>query len=183
MAEVRWGLLGYCWMNEWASREKRHAVEDWMALKKMNMTDIYRKKWEQERFKEGKEKKNRRRNRVREEKQKLGGRKGHDRYVLFFWGKNIVNTIWIPYCFSHVFAHDCARVWECVTDHITPSKDLGLTSGGQDLTPLLSPPTHHQPAHIFSHSHWRTSIKATKACTLRSTPAVIGLLTVPLKHV
>lgn len=37
----------------------------------------------------------------------------------------------------------CTRVRECVVDHVTPSKDLELTSGGQDLTPLLSPPTPH----------------------------------------
>lgn len=56
-------------------------------------------------------------------------------------------------CVSHVCMPDSARVRECVTDHITPSEDLGLTSGGQDLTPLLSPPTLHQLTHIFSHSY------------------------------
>lgn len=37
----------------------------------------------------------------------------------------------------------CARVRECVVDQVTSSKDLELTSGGQDLTPLLTPPTPH----------------------------------------
>lgn len=179
-------------LEEWTSREKRHAMEDWMALKYIY---IYIK-GNKEGLRKGEKRKREKETEWGRKNRNWKGEKARTGMwqALFVWGKNTANTVWIPYCFlcfSHVWVsvrvcvcmHDSAHVRECATDHITPSEDLGLTSGGQALTPLLSLPTHHLLTHIFSHSHWRTSIKATKACTLRSAPAVIGLLAVPLKHV
>lgn len=147
-----------------------------------------RDKRTKEKIKEGGEKKRRRR-------QSEGGKiePGRERRPVWvcdelsFWKKNTVNTVWIPCHFLHfsrtpacVYLRTCAGV--CSGSRYSKQRfRINLWRS----RPYHSAQSAHssQLTHIFSHSRWRTSIKATKACTLRSAPAMIGLLTVPLKHV
>lgn len=117
-----------------------------------------RDKRTKEKIKEGGEKKRRRR-------QSEGGKiePGRERRPVWvcdelsFWKKILLipsgyhATSSISAARRHVCTY--ARVRECVVDHVTPSKDLELTSGGQDLTPLPTPHNWHTYFHTPVDAH------------------------------
>lgn len=157
----------------------------WQTCKKVRKgANTGKDKRTTEKIKEGGEKKRRRR-------RSEGGKTepGREREPVWVCDKlSLRNKILLIPSGYHATSSTSACVYLCTCAGVCSRSRYSKQRFRIDLwrsRPYPSAPSAHSSrlTHIFSHSRWLTSIKSTKACTLRSAPAAIGLLTVPLKHV